>query len=73
VSPHVRIAACVDCATPIIGPQLRCAACHADQASAPERPHSFERVVLVWMALVIIEIVSIAVCGGLLVIKECAR
>lgn len=80
MTAHVRTAACVDCETPIIGPQLRCAGCHVDHAEATaraslvasERPHTFGRVVLVWLALVIVEIGAIAICGVLLVMKECA-
>jgi hypothetical protein len=78
VSTHVRTSACVDCATPIIGPRLRCAACHADHAEAiarppavPESPHAFGRVVLVWMVLVLVEVIAIVICGVLLVMKEC--
>jgi hypothetical protein len=78
VSTHVRTSACVDCATPIIGPQLRCAACHADHAEAidrlpatPKSPLAFGRVVLVWMVLVLVEVIAIAICGVLLVMKEC--
>ena len=78
MSTHVRTSACVDCETPIIGPQLRCAACRADHAeaigrtpAAAERSQSFGRVVLVWMAVVLVEVVAIAICGVLLVMKEC--
>jgi hypothetical protein len=74
VRTRVRTSACVDCETPIIGQQLRCAACHAI-AHAPddvaERPHSFDRAVLVWLALVLVEIIAIAIYGVLLMMKEC--
>lgn len=78
MSAHVRTSACVDCATPIIGPQLRCAACHADHAEAiarlpavPKSPHAFGRVVLAGLVLVLVEVIAIAICGILLVMKEC--
>jgi hypothetical protein len=31
---EVRVSACIDCATPIIGERLRCPACHDRHASA---------------------------------------
>lgn len=77
MSTHVRTSACVDCETPIIGPQLRCAACRAILAEAiarrPAPPKSpVGRVVLVWMVVVLVEVIAIVICGVLLVMKECA-
>jgi hypothetical protein len=73
----VRISACVDCATPIIGDRLRCPACHADHAAviaaAPvpdPKPKSFGRGLLTWV--VSVEILAVVVCGLVLVTRGCS-
>jgi hypothetical protein len=88
VSAGVRTSVCVDCATPIIGAQLRCPACQADHAAeapkmsasavaeaplqTPERTGSlFKRIFLVWLPL-FVEVLVLAGCGFLLLVKGCA-
>ncbi len=68
MSATVKTSACVDCATPIIGDQLRCPACHADHAAA--QASSSGRIFLSW--LLFAEILAMAICGLVLVARGCA-
>jgi hypothetical protein len=60
-----KVSACVDCATSIIGDQLRCSACH-DQHS---RRESLGHVAISWM--VFLEIIVVLVLGGVLATRGC--
>lgn len=77
MSTSVKISACVDCTTPIIGDRLRCPACHADHAAviaslpvSELRRASFGRGLLAWV--VGVEILAVVICGLVLVTKGCA-
>jgi len=61
----VKVSACVDCATSIIGDHLRCPACH-DQHS---RRESLGHRAISWV--VFAEIIAMLVCGGVLATRGC--
>ncbi len=61
----VKVSACLDCATPIIGDHLRCPAC-SDQHS---RRESLGHAAISWV--VFVEIVVVLVCAVMLATRGC--
>ena len=61
----VKVSACVDCATPIIGDRLRCPTCHEQHG----RKESFGHVAIAWV--VFVEILVALVCCFVLVTRGC--
>ena len=83
-APMPKVSACVDCATPIIGDQARCPACHArhvadlaedgGDATVPRPRVGTEDVVPSALArwVVTIEVVGAVVLGLILVVRGCS-
>lgn len=61
----VKVSACVDCATSIIGDRLRCPACHEQYG----QKESFGRVAISWV--VFAELLVVLVCCFILVTRGC--
>lgn len=78
MSDAVRISACVDCATPIIGERLRCPACHRVHAvvlgeSSIGTPSARSDVAVSLLArwVVAAEMICIVVLGLALAVRGC--
>lgn len=72
----MKVSACVDCGTSIIGERLRCPACHDRHASAVVdevivEPHeaSIIRILIGW--LVAAEMIAVVIAGFAIVVKGC--
>lgn len=61
-----EVSSCVDCATPILGDYPRCSACQEQGG----RKESAGQILVFWV--VFVELLAAAVCGILLVVKECS-
>jgi hypothetical protein len=72
----VKVSACIDCDTSIIGERLRCPACHdrhasaiVDEVIAQPREASAIRILLGW--LVMAEMIAVVIAGIAIVLRGC--
>ena len=72
----MKVSACIDCATSIIGERLRCPACHdrharaiVDEVIAEPRKASVLQILLGW--LVAAEMIAAVVVGIAIVLRGC--